>query len=297
MYNDAPSIIITGVVADATGQFLRWSNTALDSHVEYVVNATARVIEVHKYAGIPWMESGQTLPAVLSVAAVKEYGLTGDEDGTFTQVDVPIAIVFEALAVFASSTTLSAMQSEELHIKGTGFPTSPDEYSIALEFSPPLEEGVDYTVRLSSRTDLYIVLNEGHSWRASPGTLLVTAVNTLGTEDGWLAQGEEGAGVCVALVQRNPVSMHGAASSPLMKAAEGVFVFAILVPIVVCTFCTVSAAFRRIETVTPTGLNETEFELTRAKPMSVTAADMIMGTKTGTSYSLVPEEQNDYDEV
>ena len=88
-------------------------------------------------------------------------------------------------------------QSHAFHIKGDGFIAFMFS-KVQLKFSPPLTEGVDYTVYVVDRTDLEISLIDKRQWRAEPGPLIVTAINTRNDDAGWITL--PGDGVHVAVV-------------------------------------------------------------------------------------------------
>jgi len=101
-----------------------------------------------------------------------------------------IATVFERPVVYSSNTKLYRTHSHELHIDGTGFPKVLSKPQ--LRFSPALVEGVDYAISVLDRTELEVTLLDGRAWRADPGPLLITHINTRGDEAGWVVFGGEG---------------------------------------------------------------------------------------------------------
>ena len=84
--------------------------------------------------------------------------------------------------IHAGDVKIYRTQSHAFHIKGDGFISTFSK--VQLKFSPPLIEGVDYTVRAVDRTDLEISLINKRQWRAEPGPLIVTAINT---RNDWIA--------------------------------------------------------------------------------------------------------------
>jgi hypothetical protein len=90
--------------------------------------------------------------------------------------------------VSAGNAKLLQTQSSELHLSGQGFlDHEASGYRTRLAFSPPLKEGEDYSLRVLSSTDAFVVLASGRAWRDIPGPLYVTAINTKGGGDsGWV---------------------------------------------------------------------------------------------------------------
>merc|ERR1711871_1130570 len=95
-----------------------------------------------------------------------------------------IATVFETPTVHSSSTKLYRTHSHELHLDGKGFVGV--LRTNQLKFDPPLTLGVDYELKQVNRDDLEITLKDGKEWRKTPGPLKVIAINTKGSEDGWI---------------------------------------------------------------------------------------------------------------
>lgn len=103
--------------------------------------------------------------------------------------------------------------SHELHIKGAGFP---EDEEVQLKFSPPLEEGTDYSVEVISRTELEVTLNDGKAWSQSAGALQVTAINTRGDSSGWIQlPGENGVHIAQVVDDEDSESTGGIEVFPM----------------------------------------------------------------------------------
>jgi hypothetical protein len=72
-------------------------------------------------------------------------------------------------------------------IKGKGFPFPTSQFqNPLLKFDPPLTLDLDYTVNVTSRTELAISLLDGRVWRAFRGPLRLMAINSRGDASGWV---------------------------------------------------------------------------------------------------------------
>ena len=107
-----------------------------------------------------------------------------DDDGWWDDDD-DYLISNERPNIHVGDVKIYRTQSHAFHIKGDGFIALMFS-KVQLKFSPPLTEGVDYTVYVVDRTDLEISLIDKRQWRAEPGPLIVTAINTRNDDAGWI---------------------------------------------------------------------------------------------------------------
>lgn len=185
IYHDEPNILITGSGFNTQGNTLRFTNNILGKGVNYTaISTTPSSISLRLTPGSFWRMNVENLPGFLTLLAVNAgegfvaVGPTNAAKGR------DVATVFERPQVFSSNTKIFRTHSHELHIKGAGFPTAISKPSF--KFSPPLVEGVDYSVIVIDRTDCEITLRDGRAWAPTSGPLLLTAINTRGDEAGWI---------------------------------------------------------------------------------------------------------------
>jgi hypothetical protein len=137
--------------------------------------------------GSHWRKNVENLPGFLTLLAVNAgegfvaVGPTNAAKGR------DVATVFEKPTIYSSNTKLYRTHSHELHVKGVGFTRTLGKTE--LKFNPPLVEGEDYTIKVIDRTEVEVTLLDGHAWRSDDGPLTIAAVNTKGTEDGWVVVG------------------------------------------------------------------------------------------------------------
>lgn len=205
VYADEPNIVIYGDGFNPAGNNLRFSNGILGKGINYTTVSTfENSISIRLTQGSLWRKNFDNLPGPLTLLAINAgqgflaVGSVGHR--------CDIATVFERPRVFPTDTKLFRTQTRELHIYGTGFPVptshlAPSPYKTQLKFSPPLNEGVDYQVKVINRFDLQVVLLEGRAWRSDAGPLMVTHVNTRGDDAGWVVL--PGDGVRVANVEED----------------------------------------------------------------------------------------------
>lgn len=199
VYADEPNLMITGSGFNPVGNNLRFANGLLGNGVNFTtVSTTDASISIRLVPGSFWRKNFENLPGALTLLAVNAgegfvaVGPTNSGKGR------DIAMVFERPNVYSDHKTIYRTQSHEFHIKGTGFPEMASSYKPSLKFSPPLTEGVDYTIRVIDRTELEVTLMDGRAWRSDQGSLTVTAINTRGDDAGWVKF--DGEGVHVAEV-------------------------------------------------------------------------------------------------
>jgi len=191
IYADDADFTITGSGFNEIGNTLRFTNGIMGNNVNYTLVSTSEdSISLRLVPGSFWRKNFENLPGALTLLAVNAgegYVAVGPLN---SQKGRDVAMVFERPVVFSDVKKVFRTHNHELHVRGAGFPTDVSE--IQLKFSPPLEEDVDYTVKVIERDELELTLMDGRAWRADPGSLLVTAVNSRGDEGGWVDMPGEG---------------------------------------------------------------------------------------------------------
>jgi hypothetical protein len=187
VYADEANLIINGDGFNPIGNTLRFSNGILGQNINYTtVSTSENSISLRLVSGSFWRKNFENLPGPLTLLAVNAgqgfvaVGPTNSGKGR------DVATVFERPEVHSSNKKVYRTHSHELHISGTGFPVPPSLYKPSLKFSPPLKEGVDYTLKVLERDDLEVTLLDGRAWSQEPGSLMVTHINTRGDEAGWV---------------------------------------------------------------------------------------------------------------
>ncbi|KAJ1436837.1 hypothetical protein B484DRAFT_344871 [Ochromonadaceae sp. CCMP2298] len=197
VYFDDPTITLTGTGFNTIGNALRWANGIAGNNVNYTtLSTTETAITLRITAGSRWRSNVANLPGALTLLAVNAgagYVAVGPMNAGKGR---DVAMVFERPQIFSSIVKLSRTHSHEMHLKGTGFPELTSGFRPQLKFYPALTEGVDYNLRVQSRTNLEITLVDGGAWRNEPGALQVTHINTRGDAGGWITL--PGSGVHVA---------------------------------------------------------------------------------------------------
>jgi hypothetical protein len=190
IYHDEAQITITGSGFNPDGTYLRFSNGLMGAGVNYT---TARITETEMtlklVQGSYWRKNVENLPGFLTLLAVN------NGDGWIATGPInsgkgkDVAAVFERPEVFSSNVEIYRRHSHEFHIRGRGFVRVLGK--VQLQFSPPLTEGLDYSLRIVDRADLEVTLTDGRAWRENPGPLIVTAISSHG-DNGWvkLADGQ-----------------------------------------------------------------------------------------------------------
>lgn len=200
IYHDDPVIKIKGTGFKEGGpNRLAFSNGILGRGKNYTTTEhTATELSLKIAAGSMWRRNGENLPGYLTLLAV-------DAGGGFISVGPinagkgrDVASVFERPSIHPAAPVekIFRTHSHELLIRGTGFPMVMSRP--LLRFSPALQEGVDYTVVVTTRQDMTITLVGGRTWKDTPGPLYITGINTRGDEAGWVTY--PGTGLQVAEV-------------------------------------------------------------------------------------------------
>jgi hypothetical protein len=187
LYTDDPQLIISGEGFNVVGNTLRFSNGLLGQNINYTTTATtANSITLRLVPGSFWETNVQHLPGPLTVLAV-DAGQGFVPVGPMNSGDgCDIATVFERPVVHAANEMLFRTHSHALRITGSGYPVPPSPYKPQLRFEPPLTEEVDYRVHVLGTDSIVVLLTEGRAWRADPGPLTVTHINTRGDTGGWV---------------------------------------------------------------------------------------------------------------
>lgn len=201
---------------------LSFESPLLGSGIHYrIVSSSQTTISLRLVPGWLRRSDFENLPGPLTVTVINS------NRGFITVLPTnsgkkDIAMIFERPKVFPDHKSIHRTHSRELHIKGTGFPETTSTFKPMLKFSPPLTEGVDYTLHVVNRTDLKVTLLEGKAW-ASPLqeciiSLFVTAINTRGDDAGWVKFDDEG--VHVALVVRDVGIEESSGSEVVRESVE-----------------------------------------------------------------------------
>jgi hypothetical protein len=188
IYHDQPDIAIVGQRFNPAGTVLRWENglTGYNGWNYTTVSITNNTIELQLLPGSVWLRSFDKVPAPLSIIAVNAGGgffVTGPIN---SKKGCDVATVFERPTVLTNPIKIFRTHSHELHISGSGFPDAVTGFKPQFRFSTPLTETLDYTVKVISRTEVELTLNDDTAWRKDAGPLVVTAINTRGDAAGWV---------------------------------------------------------------------------------------------------------------
>ena len=206
IYNDQPVIFVKGALVHPVESALRWSNRmrgGVDYELRLVDHTT---FALRRNSEFKWDQDSFLLsnPTVLYLEAVDD-GVGTTKFFSFPGRGMAVATILEkpSIEVKGSPAVIYRTKTRDLHLQGTGFPAADSGYKVHLQLDPPLRAGVDYTVRVLSRTDLYVTLKSSSSaWRTDEGLIYVTAINTSGEEDGWVWF--SGQGLSVAEVRYDP---------------------------------------------------------------------------------------------
>jgi len=198
IYQDEESVTVkgSGFNDKDKGNRLSFSNGIIGKGKNYTTTEhSATQLTLKLAPGSLWRKNGESLPGYLTLLAV-------DAGGGFVSVGPinsgkgrDIAAVFERPSIQAAAPGTQVVQlfrthSHELAIRGAGFPLVMSRP--LLRFKPPLQEGIDYTVRVTTRLDMTITLISGRAWRDTPGSLFITGINTRGDEAGWVLYAGDG---------------------------------------------------------------------------------------------------------
>lgn len=190
IYTDESTLHIEGRGFNPTNNTLLWANGLVGNGVNYTITSSTDSHLVLRLApGSHWCNVvyKDSLPVVLTLVAVNAgKGFVKLDSSSNNAVGRGIATIFQRPKIYSDSTPLYRVLSKKLTIRGEGFPLSTTPFKPRLQFSPPLIEGTDYTLRVLFTDELEVTLMDGRVWRESPGPLIVTAINTRGDEDGWL---------------------------------------------------------------------------------------------------------------
>jgi hypothetical protein len=198
IYHDERSIIIKGTGFNPDNTAFKFSNGLVGDGVNFTISSLTETSATLKLTGNSlWRANMLNLPGYLTVLAVNAGGGYVSVGPTNSGKGKDVATVFERPYIFSSNTKIYRTHTHELHIKGTGFPLVLG--SLQLEFTPSLKEDIDYTITVIDRTEAELTLLDKKAWSSESGPLIVTRVNTKGTDDGWITL--PGEGVHVADIQ------------------------------------------------------------------------------------------------
>ena len=191
IYADEPNLYIAGSNFNEVGNLLRFTNGILGNNVNYtVVSTTDSKISLRLVPGSFWRRNFENLPGALTILAVNAgegYVAVGPTNAGKGR---DVAMIYERPSIYSDTKKIFRTHSHEFHIKGEGFPT--DTSKVQLKFTTPLIADEDYTVRVIDRTDMELTLIDKRQWRAEPGPLIVTSINTRNDEGGWINLPGEG---------------------------------------------------------------------------------------------------------
>jgi hypothetical protein len=229
IYHDQASITIRGSGFNPDSTTLKFSNGLVGDGVNYTMSMlTETSMTLKLVAGSMWRANMLNLPGYLTVLAVNAGGGFVAVGPVNSGKGRDVAAVFERPQVFSGNTKLFRTHTHELHITGTGFPLVLG--SLQVEFNPPLREDVDYTVRVVSRTEAELTLMDKKAWSSEAGALIITRVNTKGTNDGWITL--PGNGVHVADVQ-DDISAENTGGVEVFPMGVKVYQSALGMPVVI----------------------------------------------------------------
>ena len=210
IYNDEPEVSIRGSNFNEVGNLLRFGNGLLGNDVNYTtVFQSVDTLRLRLSPGSHWRKNSDSLPGTLTLIAVNAGGGYVAVGPLNAGKGRDIATVFERPAVFSSNAKVFRTHSHELHIRGSGFPLPFTGFKPKLQFSTWFEEGSDYTLNVYSRSELVVTLIDSRSWRSSPGTLLVTHINTRGDPSGWVVLPGNGVVVAEVVADVDPINTGG----------------------------------------------------------------------------------------
>jgi hypothetical protein len=198
IYCDQDTVYIKGNGFKPLETSLIFANGLLGKGVNFTITAiTTDSVKLKLAPGSSWLQNMKNLPGYLTLLAVNTgegFVAVGPTD---TAKGIDIATVLEKPTVYADGIKIYRTHSSTLHVRGAGF--SKTNGHTQLRFSPPLVESINYSIEVIDRNLLKVSLLSDRSWRSEAGPLAVSAINTKGTEDGWVTIGGE-AGVHVAEV-------------------------------------------------------------------------------------------------
>jgi hypothetical protein len=187
IYSDQPDLIIKGSNFNAAGNLLRFSNGLLGNDVNYTtVSTTESTIKLRLSGQSHWRKNFDNLPGTLTLLAVNAGGGFVAVGPINSGKGCDVATVFERPTVLTNPIKIFRTHSHELHIRGSGFPDALSGFKPQFRFSTPLTETLDYMVKVISRTEVELTLNDDTAWRKDAGPLVVTAINTRGDTAGWV---------------------------------------------------------------------------------------------------------------
>merc|ERR1719487_446319 len=192
IYANTPSLTIYGSGFNPESTSLRFANGLLGNGVNYTTTSiTESSITLSLTRGSSWRANDGSLPSTLVVVAVNVGGgfVSVGPINSFKGVDV--ATVFAAPTVTTSNTKLYRSHNHELHIFGSGFTGLGIFAGIGvpqLRSNTGISQGKDFTVKTISRTEMEVTLKDGKEW-GKGGDLVVTGINTLNNDMGWVSLG------------------------------------------------------------------------------------------------------------
>lgn len=180
IYNDEPQVVIEGdgFNAKASSNRLAFAN-GLKADTNYTVTGgddTSLTLQLNSATSL-WRRNGASLPGPLVLLAVDAGAGFVAVGPTNAKKGRVVAMVYERPTVTASTARLYKSQSHELHIKGTGFPIGRD---VELEFDPPMSHFF-YNVRVISREEIEVTLEDNKMWAPQAGALKLVAMASFGS--------------------------------------------------------------------------------------------------------------------
>lgn len=183
IYQTAAQLVITGegFSSDPEGNDLRFANGILGGGRNFTVyRASPSSLTLKLSPGSLWRLNGENLPGPLTLLAVDAGDGFVAVGATNARKGRNVATVYETPSVYPNTVQLSQTHSHELNIFGIGFPVrSPRD--VELEFDRPLTAGVDYELKVLSRSQLQLQLLDGKSW-GPIGKLMLKFITTIGPE-------------------------------------------------------------------------------------------------------------------
>ena len=258
IYIDEPTVNIKGTRLSREVT-LYWLNGLRGGGIDYATTVdSGNSLTLHLAPGALWIRNAQINPAHLQLTSI------GDGGAVVNTLGTEVALVFQRPVLYTNNQPLIRTQTRSFRIQGTGFPDP--MYRTAVKFSPPLREGVDYTIAISipgSEIDVYLM--HGKAWRPDAGPLFVTAINTRGDGGGWIEL--PGSGVYVADI----IDDRGTTTVSTTALAGFATVFLLVVGVTVYA-CTMLNKYHR----GLVALTEREFEMSQRRPMAISATDVML---------------------
>eukprot|EP01040_Poterioochromonas_malhamensis_P014692 gene14692-16310_t len=202
IYNEEEFVTISGGGFNPEGTEIEFLDEFdLRANVNYSIESVSKTeIRVKRLGGSSWLHFDSSVnPKPLMLHSVY---IGGPEIhiGTDGNRGKPIATVLQQPSIERSDTKVYVNLTNELNIRGKGFPHPSTNYRTQLMFSPSLIVGIDYTIGMVEENTLKLHLLPNRVWRKDPGPIKIIAINTRGDDYGWISYDSIG-GIQVGVVE------------------------------------------------------------------------------------------------